>query len=86
MKFLEALKKLDIQQYADRIYNSNSRGELFHLMDYFFMAEHIKDGMAPTFKEWFDNIVKEAEETWDRPESVFQHIPRILAEQGLIKW
>ena len=33
MNFEEALKKLDIEEYEERIINSNSHGELFHLQD-----------------------------------------------------
>ena len=76
MTFNEVLKKLDIEDFADRIYNSNSHGELFHLYDYFLLAS-LSDDMT-WFRPIFLDIVKQAEEKWDRPESVFQHIPKIL--------
>ena len=76
MTFNEVLKKLDIEDFADRIYNSNSHGELFHLYDYFQLAS-LSDDMT-WFRPIFLDIVKQAEEKWDRPESVFQHIPEIL--------
>ena len=77
MTFEEALKKLDIEDYSTRIFNSNSHGELFHLMDYIAIAQ-IKD--TSWFRDWFVHVVKFAEKNWERPDSVFQHIPRILQE------
>ena len=79
MTFEESLKTLGIEDYSDRIFNSNSHGELFHLVDYIWLAEHFsaKDLL---FHEWFEIIVKSAEQNWKRPESVFQHIPRLLEE------
>lgn len=75
MNFKESLEILGIEKYGERIFNSNSHGELFHLQIYFTLAEKI--GKTDWFTEWFDNIVKMAEDTWDRPESVFQHIDEI---------
>lgn len=34
MTFQEALKILDIEDYRERILNSNSNGKLFHLQQY----------------------------------------------------
>ena len=31
-------------------------------------------------REWFEEMVKFAEEEWNRPESVFQHIDKLFAE------
>ena len=76
MNFKEAIKKLGIEEYSKRIFNSNSHGELFHLHDYIRAAELIKD--PSWFKEWFDGVVKFAEANWDRPESIFQHLPKLL--------
>lgn len=78
MTFNEALKKLNIEDYSERIINSNSHGELFHLRDYFFLAEKLEN--PEWFREWFIQIIKLAEEKWERPESVFQHIVKILTE------
>ena len=79
MTFIEALKILGIEEYADRIINSNSRGELFHLEQYYKLAK-----IFPDNKEWFSpmfkDIIKHAEDTWKRPESVFQHIITILLD------
>jgi len=77
--FNDALKVLNIEDYAQRIFNSNSNGELFHLQQYFMLAEHLKDNSF-WFREWFENVVKFAEQNWQRPESVFQHISKILVE------
>jgi len=78
--FDEALKRLNIEDYEDRIFNSSSRGELFHVYDYIMLAETFDDEQAGKFREWFEVVVKGAEGTWRRPESVFQHIPKILRE------
>jgi hypothetical protein len=80
MTFKEALKILDIEDYAERIYNSNSHGELFHLAQYFSLAKTFKDE-AKWFRDWFIKTVEFAEKNWQRPESVFQHIEKILVEQ-----
>jgi hypothetical protein len=79
MNFNEALEILGIEKYAERIFKSNSRGELFHLQTYFVLAEHI--GKTDWFANWFDEVVKWAEENWERPESIFQHIDKVLEQQ-----
>ena len=78
MKLKEALKKLGIEEYEERIFKSNSHGELFHLSQYFVLCEIIKEP-SEWFTEWFKLVVEQAEEEWERPESVFQHINTILA-------
>ena len=77
MSFKEALKKLNIEDYGERIFNSNSHGELMHLMDYIMLAQAIPD--PSWFREWFIKVVEMAEKEWSRPESVFQHTPKILS-------
>jgi len=80
MNFQEALKILNIEDYRERIYNSNSHGELFHLADYIQIADVLKDTEdASVFREDFENIVKSAEENWERPESIFQYIIIVLS-------
>lgn len=79
MNFNEALKKLDIEEYGERIFNSNSHGELFHLQDYIMLAELFNN--VSWFKEWFRFTIKWAETNWSRPESIFQHIPKFLEKQ-----
>lgn len=78
--FDEALKALNIEEYSERIFNSNSRGELFHMLDYINLANAF-EGHEETFKPWFEQVVETAEKHWDRPESIFQHIVTIL-QQG----
>jgi len=80
MNFIEALKILGIEDYSQRIFNSNSHGELFHIHQYFALAQTFKED-ASWFREWFEGVVKFAEEKWERPESIFQHISDILIEQ-----
>ena len=76
MTFQEALSKLNIEDYGDRIFHSNSHGELFHLNDYILLANTIPEGFI--FRTDFEKIVKYAEDNWARPESVFQHIFKCL--------
>ncbi len=92
MTFKEAIKYLGIEDFGKRIFESSSHGELFHLLDYILIAQNISKiddplvPKSPWFREWFTSVVKQAENDWSRPESVFQHIPRILndslSEQG----
>ena len=79
MNFKEALKVLNITEFEQRILNSNSHGELFHCLDYIQIA-----GLSDVswFREWFLEVVQFAENEWSRPESVFQHIPRMLQESA----
>lgn len=78
-EFNEALKKLGIEEYAERIFNSNSHGELLHLADYVLIAGTFGDDEDLSwFPGWFAKVVKAAEDNWARPESIFQHIPRVL--------
>ena len=82
MTFDEALEKLQITEYRERILNSNSHGELSHLSDYVEIAEAITlDEDIEWFKNWFTALVKWAEETWKRPESIFQHVKYQLTQQ-----
>ena len=79
MNLKEATEILGIEKYAERIFNSNSHGELFHLQIYFNLAEQI--GKTDWFPKWFDEIVEFAEKEWKRPESIFQHIDTIIEQQ-----
>lgn len=74
MDFNTAIKKLGIEQYGERIFHSNSHGELMHLLDYIGLAQALDDDSKDWFAPWFESIVKWAEETWDHPDYVFQHI------------
>ena len=80
MKFKEVCKKLGIKKYAKRIWNSNSHGELFFIYDYYNILRICeKDkSFSELFPYYMDAIVSYAEENWERPESVFQHIPKML--------
>jgi len=79
ISFKECLKRLGIEKYGERIFSSNSHGELFHLADYHMLATTI-DNKDNWFGKYFDGLVKWAEKEWERPESIFQHIPRMLTE------
>jgi hypothetical protein len=79
MNFEEALKALGIEEYSERIFNSNSHGELIHLPQYIILAKHF--GGQEWFPEWFKETVELAEKNWERPESVFQHIAMLLQKQ-----
>ena len=77
--FAEALKILNIEDYEQRIFNSNSHGELFHLQDYIIVAQLVQEkGRINEFRKWFIGLVEWTEENWKRPESVFQHIIKCL--------
>lgn len=78
----EAFQKLNIEDYAERIFNSNSHGELFYLWDYVAVVQvHEAAGVdLAWFRPWFVDVVKWAEKNWQRPESVFQHLPRLLQD------
>jgi len=78
--FGEATKFLNIQKYEDRIMNSSSTGELFFIVDYINLANHWKRNNfnVVEFSKLIDDIVKHAEDTWKRPESVFQHMPKMI--------
>ena len=82
MTFLEALRILEIEDYADRIFNSNSRGELFHLHDYYILAKAFKENNwnTNTFRKFFESVVEFANENWQRPASVYQHILKFYNE------
>lgn len=79
MTFNDALVKLGITDFEERIFNSNSHGELFHLRQYVDLAEQLKEPFW--FREWFIKVVEFAKKEWSRPESVFQHIQKILLDQ-----
>jgi len=74
--FQEALKILGIEDYSERIFKSNSNGEMFHLKQYIDLAGTI--GTTKWFPIWFKSVVESAEQRWRRPESVFQHITKIF--------
>lgn len=80
MNFKKALEILEIEEYGEIIFKSNSNGELFHLQQYIYLAEMLKEMEKGIFKRWFENIVKYAYENWERPITVFQHIKEILME------
>ena len=79
MNLKEALIELGIEDYGERIFKSNSHGELFHLGQYITLAEYLK-GDKEKFRLWFEEVVKFAEDNWERPESVFQHIAKIFID------
>ncbi len=76
---MDVFKFLDIEDYKGRIFDSNSHGETFHLLDYAYFAECFKE--CPfLFRPLFIMCVEHAEKHWTRPESVFQHMPRMFME------
>lgn len=77
--FKDALRILNIEDFHDRIFYSNSHGELFHCYDYMQLAR--LDGDKEWFRPWFLSVVEAAQKNWERPESVFQHIVRILQDE-----
>lgn len=79
MNFEESLKFLKIEDYGQQIFHSNSHGELFHCYDYIHLADHFKPH-PDWFRPLFLMCVKFAEENWKRPESCFQHMPKLMYE------
>lgn len=76
--FKESLEFLNIVDYGERIFNSNSHGELFHLQQYCIMAKYLNEhGDNSWFREWFEDVISQAE-GWGRPQSIYQHIGKIL--------
>lgn len=81
MTFQEALKVLNIEDYGERIFNSNSHGELFHLAQYSQIARILEElGEIHLFRDWFLRLIEAAESKWKRPESIFQHVLKLLAD------
>lgn len=78
MTFDQALEKLTISEYSERIFNSNSHGELFHCADYIHLAETIREKEIPEFRKVFVGNIKHAEKTWKRPESAYQHVLKMI--------
>jgi len=76
MSFKEALKKLNIEDYGERIFNSNLHGELFHLDDYIKIAKNIRK--PEKFRGVFEAIIEYAKKEWEKPETIFQHILHFL--------
>ncbi len=83
MTFEESLKRLGIEDYKARIFNSNSHGELIHLIDYVEMANLGID--RNVFRFLFMECVDFCEKNWTRPESCFQHMPKLLTQLTSIK-
>ena len=81
--FGECLEILGIEEFRERIFHSNSYGELFHLADYYHIAKMVDDGILEkeSFSSWVKELVQFAEKEWKRPESIFQHVPRFINEE-----
>lgn len=77
--FKDVLIKLGIPEYEQMVCNSNSNGEMMHLYDYFTIADSFSN--LDWFREWFIAVVEDAKKCWDRPQSIYQHIGKILCEQ-----
>ena len=80
MNLNQALKIIGVEDYQGRIINSNSHGEMFHLMDYVTLAQAIEKDAAlqPKIEKGMRDAVKFAEENWERPESIFQHMDKVF--------
>lgn len=75
MDFEESLVYLGIEKYRNRIFESSSNGELYHLGDYMMIANNItfKDSNK-FFVKWFDDLVARAKNELSNPELVFMHV------------
>jgi len=78
MTLKEALKILNIEDYGERIFHSNSRGELFHCNKYVKIAKTVEGIVTgERFREAFIELVDSAKD-WKRPQSIYQHVPEII--------
>lgn len=83
MTFKEICATLGIEDYSSRIFSSNSHGELMHCWWY---AEMAKKRLAAPEEDWswfrdvFLIAVDFAEKNWERPESVFQHMDKLMPD------
>ncbi len=84
MSFQESLKILGLESYESRIVNSNSHGELFNIADYVWLADSAKKVNDPMYVEFLKIVIKccieFCEKNWSRPESMWQHMPRLIDE------
>jgi hypothetical protein len=79
LTFEEVLQILGISEYETAIMNSNSHGELFFIEQYYRLASII--GKTLWFSRWFKMKVRHAKLHWKRPESVYQHLIKLLADE-----
>lgn len=77
MTFGQALDKLNIRDYQEAIFHSNSHGELFHIYDYIELAIRIPDNDTAWFRPAFLKIVEDAK-SWKRPQSIYQHVLKAI--------
>lgn len=82
--FDEALKILGIEDFKERIWHSNSRGELFHIYDFIIIASADNSKFREKFRQFFLGMVDFAERKWRYPEHVFQHVPRMIDEWWVV--
>lgn len=85
LSFRELCELLGIPDLCERIFHSNSRGELFHLQDYYGFLHYILAQPDPPAARlhlvcMIRMSVRFAEENWERPNSVFQHMPKMVAD------
>ena len=80
LTFKEVCNELGIEKYTERIFKSNSCGELGHLADYHMFLEMTKkdENFKNQFLSLFEIAVSIAEKNWKRPSSIFQHIPKMF--------
>lgn len=72
MKFREALRKLGIEDYHDRIFNASPTGELYHLWGYAELAEKLGTGPLAAFRGEFEYLAAEGARYGN---NVFCYIP-----------
>ena len=81
MNFKEALSYLNLEDYSERIFNSNIRGELFHLQDYIVLAEYFKENEdclnVENVRDIFTGYLKEGE-----TDIVMQYLPTFINQDA----
>jgi len=82
MTFEDVCKELGIAEYTQAIFSSNSHGELMHLSDYttFLEIHREHEWFCELFPDWFKETVELAEKHWERPASVYQHMPKLFMD------
>ena len=69
---------LGIPEYTEAIFNSNSRGELFHTKDYYELAKRLNGRDPAIFVKCFKHYDEIAKRTWQRPQSWYQYLADCL--------
>ena len=82
MSFQQVCAKLGIPEYTEAIFHSNSHGELMHTADYYEIQKGKKKSDLKWFRPLFLICDAYAKKNWERPESWYQHMPKMMQEMA----